>query len=99
MQNEDATIDSSTEGLTEELERLRALVGPLESSYHDLVGQVAAAQQVAKTAEQDAGALRAELTELKVDLRRARQDQRRVQRAVLWPVRAVRRVLRRALSR
>jgi hypothetical protein len=99
MPNEDATTDSSVEKLTEELERLRALVGPLESSYQDLVNQIGAAQAATKIAEQDAGGLRAELTELNVDLRRARQDQRRVQRAMLWPVRAVRRVLRRALRR
>lgn len=73
-----------------ELERLRALVGPLEESYEDLRVELAEARQAVRIAELDAGRLRGELTAMSVDLHRARQDQYHVRRLLLRPLRALR---------
>ncbi len=72
-----------------ELERLRALVGPLEESYEELRVELAEARQAARAAEYEAGRLRGELTAMRVDLHRARQDQYHVRRLLLRPLRRV----------
>lgn len=77
-----------------ELERLRALVGPNEMSYLDLQSDVAAAREVARRAELEAGELRGRLAQLDADMHRARQDQHQVVRFVFAPVVAVRRTWR-----
>lgn len=74
---------------SEELDRLRALVGPTESSYVELRDQLAAAQDAVRAAEAENGRLRGRITELELDLHRARQDQFHLQRLALSPVRRV----------
>ena len=59
----------------DELERLRALVGPSEVAYESLRADRDAAQQIAKAAMAETGGLRGRLTEMSVQLSRARQDQ------------------------
>jgi predicted nucleic acid-binding Zn-ribbon protein len=63
-----------------ELERLRRLVGPSETSYAALRRDVDHARDAAREAELAAGSLRGELAEMRVALARARQDQDRFQR-------------------
>ena len=58
-----------------ELARLRSLVGPSETSYHALLADRDESQRVAKAAVLEAGELRGQLTEMSVQLSRARQDQ------------------------
>jgi predicted nucleic acid-binding Zn-ribbon protein len=72
---------SEVEELRAEVERLRALVGPTETAYEQLLADVAGAREAARTAEAEAGALRGTIAELHVQLARARQDQDRWQRA------------------
>ncbi len=64
----------------DELERLRELVGPSEIEYRQLRADLAAAQQLVREAEQAAGVLRGDITEMSVQLARARQDQDVLQR-------------------
>lgn len=59
----------------DELERLRALVGPSEAAYGQLSADLDAAVAEARSAELEAGALRGRLAEMSVQLARARQDQ------------------------
>ena len=59
----------------EELERLRELVGPSETSYAELREDRDQAVQVAKGASAEAGELRGHIVDLSVQLSRARQDQ------------------------
>ena len=59
----------------DELERLRVLVGPSESSYHDLREDRDRAVQVAKEAAAEVGELRGHIVDLSVQLSRARQEQ------------------------
>lgn len=66
--------------LRAEVERLRALVGPSESSYEDLQQDLLAARDAARGAEAAAGVLRGQVAELHVELARARQDQEHFQR-------------------
>ncbi len=63
-----------------ELERLRRLVGPSEIGYRELRDDVIAASTEAKSAVLESGRLRGELTEMSVQLARARQDQDMLQR-------------------
>lgn len=73
-----------------EIARLRRLVGPHEHTYDDLVAEVAAAEQAVRAAEAANGQLRAEITELRLDLRRARQDQYQLWRLLARPRRVLR---------
>ncbi len=59
----------------DELERLRALVGPSEVAYEALRADRDAAQQITRRAMAETGELRGRLTEMSVQLSRARQDQ------------------------
>ena len=94
----DETV-AEIDALRSEVERLRALVGPNEASYQDLLDDVEAAREAAKTAELAAGEARGELHEVRIDLHRARQDQIHVQKAVLAPAIRVRNWLRRLRGR
>ena len=85
--------------LRRELDRLRALVGPDERTYEDLCADLAAARDAVKSAETEAGCLRGTITEMNVELHRARQDQFHLQRVALRPVAGVVRRLRRARRR
>ncbi|MEP1125038.1 MAG: hypothetical protein ABJH68_14235 [Ilumatobacter sp.] len=58
-----------------ELERLRELVGPSETSYASLREDRDEAVRVAKEAMADAGELRGHIVDLSVQLSRARQEQ------------------------
>lgn len=58
-----------------ELGRLRVLVGPSEIAYEALVADRDAAIEAAKAATLEVGELRGQLTEMSVQLSRARQDQ------------------------
>jgi hypothetical protein len=73
-----------------ELARLRALVGPHEFDYAALRGELAAAEQAVRDAETAAGELRAENTLLRIELRRARQDQYHFWKLVARPPRLLR---------
>jgi hypothetical protein len=73
-----------------ELARLRALVGPHEFAYDALRGELAAAEQAVRDAEAAAGELRAENTLLRIELRRARQDQYHFWKLVARPPRLLR---------
>lgn len=64
----------------DELSRLRALVGPSEISYLQIKEDLEAASSATRAAVLDAGRLRGELTEMSVQLARARQDQDVMQR-------------------
>jgi hypothetical protein len=59
----------------EELERLREMVGPSETSYTALREDRDQAVQVAKEATAEVGELRGHIIDLSVQLSRARQDQ------------------------
>ncbi|MEM1333999.1 MAG: hypothetical protein AAGG08_11110 [Actinomycetota bacterium] len=59
----------------DELERLRRLIGPSEMAHETLLADVAAASEMARRAEHEAGRLRAHVEQLSTDLWRARQDQ------------------------
>ena len=65
-----------------ELERLRDLVGPSETSYAELRADRDAAQDAAREAELEAGRLRGHIAELSTQLSRARQDQDLLQRQI-----------------
>lgn len=65
-----------------ELERLRKLVGPSETSYEQLRADRDEAQQVAREATLELGALRGRIVEISTQLSRARQDQDLLQRRV-----------------
>lgn len=58
-----------------EIERLRELIGPSERSYAALLRDRDEAIEVARRAEVEAGRLRGDITEMSVQLSRARQDQ------------------------
>ncbi|MAT07117.1 MAG: hypothetical protein CL424_18950 [Acidimicrobiaceae bacterium] len=73
-----------------EIARLRRLVGPHEHAYDDLKVELHAAEQAVRDAEAANGELRAEITELRVDLRRARQDQYHLWKLVARPQRLLR---------
>lgn len=73
-----------------EIARLRRLVGPHEHAYDDLKAELDAAEQAVRAAEAANGELRAEITELRVDLRRARQDQYHLWKLVARPQRLLR---------
>jgi hypothetical protein len=73
-----------------ELERLRRLVGPNEHAYDELVEEVRAAEAAVRDAEAAAGELRAENTLLRIELRRARQDQYHIGKLVARPWRLYR---------
>ncbi len=64
----------------DELQRLRALVGPSEVDYRQLVDDLAASSSATRAAELAEGQLRGELAEMSVQLARARQDQDTLQR-------------------
>ena len=78
-----------------ELERLRDLVGPTESSYAELRDQLDAARAAVRDAELENGRLRGRITEMELELHRARQDQFHLQRVALAPVRRVVHAVRR----
>lgn len=74
----------------DELERLRELVGPSESSYTALREDRDQAVQVAKDAMAEAGEMRGHIVDLSVQLSRARQDQEYQQvSAAMGPVERV----------
>lgn len=81
---------AENESRTDEIDRLRALVGPTESSYADLRAEIAGARDDARQTESELGQLRAEITGLRIDLHRARQDQYHIRRLVLSPAIALR---------
>lgn len=64
----------------DEIERLRALVGPSEESYAALAEDVVRSQAVAHDAVLEAGRLRARIVELEHELVRARRDADRIRR-------------------
>ncbi|HEY5663129.1 MAG TPA: hypothetical protein VIS05_03745 [Ilumatobacter sp.] len=72
--------DELPAGAAGELERLRALVGPSEVAYEALRADRDAAVEVARSALAEAGELRGQITEMSVQLSRARQDQDLLQR-------------------
>ena len=80
----------SPDAAAAEIARLRRLVGPHEHSYDDLKAELAAAHQAVRDAEAANGELRAEITELRIDLRRARQDQYHLWKLVARPQRLLR---------
>ncbi len=82
--------------LAAELDRLRALVGPNEEAYTDLQAELEQASAAVREAELANGRLRAEITALRVDLRRARQDQYHVWKLVGRPGRLLRALRRSA---
>jgi len=91
----DATPDPSSHATPDldpeaEIQRLRRLVGPNEHAYDDLVAELEAVQQAVREAEAANGVLRAEITELRIDLRRARQDQYHLWKLVARPQRLLR---------
>lgn len=73
-----------------EIARLRRLIGPHEHAYADLKAEVDAAEQAVRAAEAANGELRAQITELRIDLRRARQDQYHLWQLVARPQRLLR---------
>ncbi len=73
--------------LRNEISRLRALVGPSETSYEQMRTDLLAARDAAKGAEAAAGSLRGLNAELHVHLARARQDQDHFQRLVVGSAR------------
>lgn len=58
-----------------ELERFRALVGPSEIAYSDLLRDRDESQRIARDALAELGELRGQIEEMSVQLSRARQDQ------------------------
>ena len=60
--------------LRDEVTRLRNLVGPSEKSYEDLSRDSRAARDAARSAELEAGRLRAQVVELENDVRRWQRD-------------------------
>ena len=66
--------------LSDELSRLRQLVGPSERSYLGAIDDVDRAVAEAKRATLALGEVRGELAEMRVELARARQDQDLFQR-------------------
>lgn len=71
----------------DELERLRALVGPSEVGYRALRADRDAALLLARTASAEVGVLRGTIEEMSVQLSRARQDQDLLlRRAAMTPV-------------
>ncbi|MCB0965422.1 MAG: hypothetical protein KDB37_01190 [Ilumatobacter sp.] len=87
---DDVDRASALAAADDEIARLRRLVGPHEHSYDDLRSEVAAAQQAVRDAEAANGQLRAEITELRIELRRARQDQYHLWKLVARPQRLLR---------
>lgn len=83
--------------LRREIDRLRALVGPSEQRYEELRAELQSAADTVKGAEAAAGVLRGRITELEVDLVRARQDQDQFQRIVTDRLRHVSRLVRRSV--
>jgi hypothetical protein len=81
---------SSGESVQAEIDRLRRLVGPDEMSYQDLRTELEAAGRAVRDAEAANGELRATITELRVELRRARQDQYHVWKLLGRPGRLLR---------
>ena len=65
-----------------ELDRLRRLVGPSETSYAALRQDRDEAERVAKAAVLEAGELRGHIVEMSAQLSRARQDQDLLQRRI-----------------
>lgn len=84
----DAADDVAEDGPSE-LARMRALVGPNEQSYEDLSRELAQASDAVKEAEAEAGRLRGRITEMQLELHRARQDQFHLQRVALRPAAAI----------
>ena len=60
--------------LSEEVERLRGLIGPSERGFVALRHDVEAAEAHARAASTEAGELRGQIREMSVQLSRARQD-------------------------
>jgi hypothetical protein len=79
-----------------EIDRLRRLVGPDEMSYTDRLEDLAAAEQAVRDAEHANGELRATIAELRVELRRAQQDQFHVWKVLARPTRLLRALRRTA---
>lgn len=66
---------SAMDEAADELERLREMVGPSETSYAELREDRDQAVHAAKQAFAEAGELRGHIVDLSVQLSRARQDQ------------------------
>ena len=66
---------SAMDESADEMERLRELIGPSETSYAQLRKDRDQAVQLAKDASAEAGELRGHIVDLSVQLSRARQDQ------------------------
>lgn len=92
-----ATGLDDTDALRAEVDRLRDLVGPSEQSYVDLRRELLAAQDAVRGAQAEVGNLKGHVTELYVELERARQDQDHFQRIVLDTFRAGRQRVGRAI--
>lgn len=82
----DAATDAATADLRADVDRLRAMIGPDEQLYDDLRDELARARDAVRDAEAEAGRLRGTITEMRLDLHRARQDQFHLQRVALRPV-------------
>ena len=65
-----------------EVERLRSLVGPSETSYAQLRADRDEAQRLARDAVMELGELRGHIQELNTQVARARQDQDLLQRRI-----------------
>ncbi len=81
----DGDRSDAAAGLRAEVERLQALVGPNEQSYADLRTELAGASAAVREMEAEMGRLRGTITEMQVELHRARQDQFHLQRVALRP--------------
>ena len=92
----DADADAA---LSSEIDRLRWLVGPNEQSYRDLRAELQAAEQAVRDAEAATGVLRGELTEARIALRRAQQDQYHVLGLLARPKRLLNAIVRSAAPR
>ncbi len=67
------TVDELA-SLRDEIARLRNLVGPSEKSYEELAQDSRTARDAARSAELEAGRLRAQVVELENEVRRWQRD-------------------------
>ncbi len=89
-------IGDDAAALAAELDRLRGLVGPNEESYADLQTELDRLTGAVRESAHANRRQRAEIVELRVELRRARQDQYQVWKLVGRPGRLLRALRRSA---
>jgi hypothetical protein len=90
-----AALTAEVGELRAEVERLRALVGPDETSYVQLRTDLWGARDAAIGAEMEAGQLRGRVTALENELLRAQRNHRLLTHKVIAPLRRAKRLLRR----